>query len=129
MRNSDGVVCGGGCGYLSHVPSAYSAEVTALHQGVLFAKARGLDGIMLGSDSKQVMEDVFQASGSSEILIEDIADGDKEIPNSSLSFVHRSANKAAHNLAQFSFYTCTSVVWFGQMPEDVESLVASDCNL
>jgi hypothetical protein len=110
IRDEDGDVIAAGAGFLSHVRDAFQAEVQACFRGVQEAAERGMNRIVLETDSlsqKLALEnDAFRLAeaGGRIYELKNLAMG--SFNNYVCSFVPRDCNKVAHTLASEGFL-CT----------------------
>jgi phosphotransferase system IIA component len=103
IRDEEGDVVAAGAGALKHVHEAFHTEVLACYQGAMAVADKGIDKIILETDSlmlKQAMESDdyrFAEAGDYIYQLESLISG--SFSNWLCMFVPRSCNKVAHALA------------------------------
>ncbi|CAO2192773.1 unnamed protein product [Urochloa humidicola] len=132
IRDAAGDVIRAGAGKLSYVSDAMQAEVKACMAGVRAAIEEGMTNITLEMESlllKQALEgDDYRLAevGGNIYELKCLISG--SFRRCSLSFVPRSCNKVAHEMAALGSLCPRGVIrnW-NDVPNHVRDLVASDC--
>ncbi|XP_050211354.1 uncharacterized protein LOC126661543 [Mercurialis annua] len=101
------------------------AEIMGVREALSWLK--DFDKIIIDSDAMDVVLDVRNPSCSdSDLLVEDCAELAKQFDNIKFVFVRRSANQAAHVLAQYASSILGLQGWFYNFPEFLATVTVSD---
>ncbi|XP_050210044.1 uncharacterized protein LOC126660528 [Mercurialis annua] len=101
------------------------AEIIGIREALSWLK--GLDHLVIESDARDVILDIRNPGlVEPDMMIKDCLELARQFHNISFVFVRRSANQAAHMLAQNVRYLSGHQEWFCHFPEFLTNVTASD---
>ncbi|XP_024171849.1 uncharacterized protein LOC112177834 [Rosa chinensis] len=131
FRDSRGSCVGGFRHYVSISNSARHGELLALLYGVKLAIAHHFVPLMVEIDCQDLVTAIESSSLNwTELgfLVHDLEELLKAASNAQVCYVHRSANRVAHTLAQKAKHGSFSLNSFIVSPPRVEELIILECN-
>lgn len=107
------------------------AEILACRSGVQLAKERNVPKlhICIELDAKGLVTVLNQAGknlSANGPLIEDLKERIREFQEAKVSWIHRSANNAAHSLAKEGLCVESRVIWDNAPPDCILQTIASE---
>ncbi|XP_056696445.1 uncharacterized protein [Spinacia oleracea] len=131
MRDSEGVIVACSSWQGTEKWETRVAEAKAVAMGLQLAQEMGVRDVEMESDCLMVIQPLrggSQGNNSFSLVIDDILDLCSSFDNDNVkwSFVKRSGNWVAHNLAHFQPWNFGQRVWVNDVPNDVLNVGFSD---
>jgi hypothetical protein len=112
-----------------HVDDPLAAEAVALWRAIVFCREVGAFQVEFEADFLGVVQAVNNGNAgwsSYEHLMDDIRTTLVEFPNSIVRHAKRSANRAAHGLAQLAMHQLEDCVWNRCCPNSIRDIVVAE---
>lgn len=111
--------------------SAHVAELWGVYQGLMLAKSKDYNQLIVEIDSKQIVSNIHNKEKGRSNCWSLMNKIQQELNNSScqVQFVHcfKEANKVAHALAYIGNTQVQDVAFYDILPDVIASIVYSDC--
>jgi ribonuclease HI len=131
LRRSDGSIVFTACRSLRLCSSALEAEISACIEGVRLALELNQDGILVETDSLEMVRMVTSTDADKSCLAHLVEDLRLLLSSQyivSITKIPRLHNTASHELASFGTREDRNDVWLGSAPEPLLGRILRDCN-
>ena len=129
-RNNKDEILGVGAGQLDHIFDASIVEAVAMLKGILWAVDMGFRKIILEGDAAGIINQLNSCDSSYSLaapIIYDIKAVKRNFQCCSFSYVPRTGNGVAHELAQYGVTLSNELYWVDEAPQWLHRFICHDC--